>query len=401
MKNRLYLVLGASLVVAVGALWAWVPARPTETNYEGKPLSYWLTLGMALRVTDDGGLEARYSMPSPNSRSSVQGVIHLDDTNAIPFLVRALKRDSWFGARYYREWLWPKLPPVMQARLPPPAPNSFVSYVRREDAALFLGSMGPLARPAVPALVNAANERGADDVLKMFAIWALSNIGTRDEATIAVLAKGLNLPAVELRVYAANRLRDLGEAGRDKDVLSALTNALKSPDQEVRIAATNALLKIDPEAAIKAGVQPYETMVPALITALKDGRAGERYDAAVALGQPAQRDERIISSLTAALSDQDPDVRGAAAQSLGLLGQADERVISALVATLRTDTDETVRSCAIAALGNLGRASGGVIPALTTASLDESWRVRHMATNALLKLHPKAAAEPGVKPPPP
>jgi HEAT repeat protein len=404
MRKRLYLVLGMLLVAALGGLVWWAPLEPRDVVYEGKPLSYWLGLRMVLYPSDDGRGAVRCYIQT-QGRSSEVVTIRLSDSNAVPFLVRALRRDRWFGARYYRKWLWPKLPRSMKSRLPlPPADNP----TARWDAVLLLGNLGPVARSAVPALIRAAHEKeerpGDNAELQRFVPWALGKIGAGNNASIAVLVEGLKLQSeAGLHVHAINSLRDLGEAAkRDTAALSALTEALRNRDLEVRIAATNALLKIDPEAAAKAGVLPFETMVTALTAALKSGRAEERYVAAVSLGQPGQTDERIISALIVTLSDNDERVRGQAAVSLGLLGQRDDRVITALIAAV-SDAAPLVRCHAAEALGNLGRADDTVITALAKALGDRSsgYSVNYYATDALVRLGPEAASKAGIKPPSP
>jgi hypothetical protein len=211
---RTWLVVGGVLLVAVvgGLFLAWAPSGPTEPVYDGKPLDYWLTnITMAPRqgtgvVTVWGG--------SKGEPEIVRGVI--DDPNAVAFLIRKLKRDSWFGAAYYRKWLWPKLPAILRRQLPPPSAGNAGS---RANPALLLGMKHEEQRILL-ALVGAL--RGDDKPgVKWNAAWALGNLGNRDTAAV-----------------------------------EALTAALKDNDATVRSESTNALLKLDPNAAAKAGVKP-------------------------------------------------------------------------------------------------------------------------------------------------
>ena len=131
MKNWLYLVLGILLVAAVGGLWLWSPWVPRAPVYDGHPIGYWLTnwdVVTSLTYTDH-----------PQSHSICQAVT---DSNAVPFLIRALRRDAWLGAAYYRKGIWPKLPSAMTTYLPPPpADNPHL----RLNALYILSQMGPLA----------------------------------------------------------------------------------------------------------------------------------------------------------------------------------------------------------------------------------------------------------------
>jgi hypothetical protein len=140
----------------------------------------------------------------------------IDDSNAVGFLIRALKRDSWFGAAYYRKGLWPNLPVGMRRQLPAPSAGNAGS---RANAALLLGLKHDELRTLL-ALVGALTGDDKQGV-KWNAAWALGNLGNRDTAAA-----------------------------------EALTAALKDKNATVRGESTNALLKLDPEAAAKAGVKP-------------------------------------------------------------------------------------------------------------------------------------------------
>ena len=202
MKNRLYLVCGVLVFAAVlGLLW-WSPWEPREPAYDGKPISYLLAPVSPL------GPQATTSHNPPPSL--------LSDASAVPFLVRALKRDSWIGAAVYRKWLWPKLPRSMQRHLPLPAVDN---YVARCGAAWYLGHMETLAKPSIPALIGALNE-DEDSSVRAQAAWALGVLGNGNKSAVAALAAARN----------------------DKDYI-------------VRFSVTSALLKIDPEAAAKVGVK--------------------------------------------------------------------------------------------------------------------------------------------------
>ena len=145
--------------------------------------------------------------------SQIQG-----DPNAVPVLIRRLRRDSWFGASIYRRQVWPKLPASTRRHLPSPKDN----VPDRLQAAMILG-LGGHGKQAVPALVRSLKEDNNPDI------------------RTAV-------------VFSLGRLAATG----DRTASAALTTALNDRDGRVRELATNALLKIDPEAAAKAhSRQPY------------------------------------------------------------------------------------------------------------------------------------------------
>jgi hypothetical protein len=274
MKNRLYLVCGVLLVAAAlgGLLW-WagryvlkpLPPEPiygglVETStpksemdrffggghpepvYEVHPLGYWLTrrynfpMGHGVIVTSSGPPRD----PLPTNL--------LNDSNAVPFLIKALRRDSWVGQAYYRKWLWPKLPPRIKTHLPGPAADN---PKVRENAAGFLSRMGPMAEPSIPALCRALKEDESHSVRQM-AVVALGYLGNGDRQASAALQMELQETNRTVRFLTMYALISIDPAA----AANALTAALRDSDREFRVLAMNALLKLDPEAAAKAGVKP-------------------------------------------------------------------------------------------------------------------------------------------------
>jgi hypothetical protein len=198
------------------------------------------------------------------------------DSSTIPFLVRALRRDSWVGAAYYRKVLWPRLPAGIRRHLRPPA---VADRSARHAAALLLGQMGATAQPAIPALIRSIK---GDDVesVRARAAWALGGVGKGNRAAIAALTDALKQKEYSVRYYAARALLRidpeaveaqytgeilntrievavaLGELGKAaKPAAPAVTALLRDTNPIIRNLATNALLKIDPQAAAKAGVK--------------------------------------------------------------------------------------------------------------------------------------------------
>ena len=196
MKNRLYLVLGVLLVAgAVAGLWWWTSWEPV---YEGKPLSYWIAPG--------GPMD--YESPLPPTL--------VNDSNAIPFLIAALKRrDGSFEQSYVSFYVNMSDLFGVRRHLPVPYRNARIRF----NSLCLLNRMEAVAKPAIPAIVR--------------------------------LIRQERIPSV--RVEAAKALGQFG--GGDTAVIAALNEALRDRDFGVRSTATNSLLKLDPEAAAKAGVK--------------------------------------------------------------------------------------------------------------------------------------------------
>jgi hypothetical protein len=251
MKNRLYLVLGGLLVAAVAALWVWAPGQPREPVYDGKPLSYWITLRYPLIWVPEARIINGESLDPSNPKVSAWARQVMSDSNAVPFLIRVLKRDSWFGAAFYRKWLWSKSPPSTKQRLPPPPADNALA---RTSAAMLLGGMGSIGKPAIPALIRAFKSEETVHV-KAAEAEALGKLGKGDRFAAAALSGALTDKEWVVRIYAIQALTEVGVGKADRAALAALTGALNDKDSDVRPFATNALLKIDPEAAAKAGVK--------------------------------------------------------------------------------------------------------------------------------------------------
>ena len=128
------------LLAVVSGLWAWVPSVPPEPVYDGKPLPYWLgrILGSTHAISHHtlAGLSVPPNPAEPPPDEWMTQMLGRPDSAAVAWLARALKRDSWLGAAWYRRWLWPKLPASMQGRLPPPSAGRAVV---RQGAARLLG----------------------------------------------------------------------------------------------------------------------------------------------------------------------------------------------------------------------------------------------------------------------
>jgi hypothetical protein len=121
-----------------------------EPVYEGHTISYWLSNSEAFFSGGTGLPQAL-----------------LNDSNAVPVLVEALKRDSRLGA-------------------PPPGDNLVIRY----RAAIALGAMRQVAKPAIPALVQALKEEESLSVRGAEA-EALGHIGKGDSNAAALLVKAL------------------------------------------------------------------------------------------------------------------------------------------------------------------------------------------------------------------
>jgi HEAT repeat protein len=386
MKNCLYLLLGVLLVAALG--WAgWQALRqrpePPVPVYNGRMISYWLLIGDA----------------PPSLRS---------DPGAVPYLTKALRRDVRPFAAFYRERLWPNLPRFMQVRLGAPPRAEDVSD--RVHAADFLGRMGPLAKPAIPALIRMLKTDWSSRA-RLHAAFALGNVGKGDARARAALLSALRDKSEGVVLFAAIALWQI-----DPELVASLLREEKSG--RVRSWAAFALghfRRGDPRAL-------------ALLTQVSanDPDPAVRERALVALAWVEPDPERTMSIIVRLQAAQDATVRQQAAEVLGMLREGHGGATVLLLIGELHDLDDAypgykaaepfvkvdpvqqyiralkeenplVKVAAAKTLGDIGKGNSNVTAALTEALKDNDANVRATATNVLLKLDPAAAARTGVR----
>jgi hypothetical protein len=151
--------------------------------------------------------------------------------------------------------------------------------------------------------------------------------------------------------------------------------------------------------------------IPALIwTLTRDDNPYVKGYAAQALGDLGATDKTAIAALTLALTKKDFALRYYATNALIELDQQtaasagiyNASTVPFLIDVLREEDEFVlIRRSAARALGNVGRGDKTALAALTGALRARDAFVRRAATNALLRLDPKAAAKTGVKEPSP
>jgi HEAT repeat protein len=208
----------------------------------------------------------------------------------------------------------------------------------RRNACSVLASLGPVAKPAVPALTHALND--SDEIVRARAVSALGEIGIPAKDVVPALATALHDNSSQVRHAAATKFAfSMAPA---PDAIPALTEAAESSDMSVGFLAKTALDRVNREAKNKAsmlviilkqgsshdyalhqlaemGPRAVEA-VSALIPSLKDERALNRYLAAEALLAIGPQAKEAASALIAALQDDDSVVRASAADALEAIG---------------------------------------------------------------------------------
>jgi len=231
MRKWVYIALAVLLIILAGVS-AWLGLREREPVYAGKPVSYWIARSGEYYVGSDFGRIGGF----PRA-----------DSNAIPYLLKALERqDGLFGQAYFRTW--DSLPYRIQRVMPRPVNTEQMRF----STAMSLGNMGDVARPAIPALLRALREDKSEEVRGSSA-WSLGRLGKEERTVISALTEALNDKAAFVRSQAAEALVLSGAAAQR--AVASLVKCLDDQNSDVRFSAGNALKGIDPEAAAKAGVK--------------------------------------------------------------------------------------------------------------------------------------------------
>ena len=276
-------MIAVSLAIGIGLTWVWISSRVSdEPLHKGKPISYWID---------------HASRPHP---SNFCGEVREIGSRAIPFLIEKLRtRDTWF--RRARIALYQKLPSPVQDRLPEIEDAPSVQYGAAACLSLFgseakaavpeliklldnkgtvtqpfasaLGSIGPAAKDALPALKNALAT--ADLYGQVTIAWAIARIDRDTNLVLNVCTKAIDRTSSDsTTIIASQVLQELGPiAGAvTSKLVQLLQNPTRSPD--ARGAAARTLGGI--------GLRS-EPVLTALKTGLHDSALPVRANCAIAL----------------------------------------------------------------------------------------------------------------------
>jgi HEAT repeats len=279
-------VLIAVAAIAVLAVLAWTVLRSSapEPVYQGKPLSYWLQgydVGPAMNMV---------------SVKEADEAVHAICTNAIPTLLQMLRaHDSPLKTELL---VWAKrhhIPGIHYARpinlnfeaslafyaLGSQATNAIPDLIDILDqnisdgsinwTAAVLGSMGPRAAAAVPALLRVP--KNTNGFAYGSVLYALGRIHAKPDEAVPVLITALKDPSAANRssaIFALGRFQ-----GDAKSAVPALVTIINEPSNNsnsiplyrgtnitIRMQVEQALQQIDPETYYRVVTNAVETPIP-------------------------------------------------------------------------------------------------------------------------------------------
>ncbi|WP_278466246.1 HEAT repeat domain-containing protein [Gimesia maris] len=287
---------------------------------------------------------------------------------------------------------------------------------QQASAAHRLGELGPLSKPAVPALIEVVKAGSVS--ARSEAIIALGKIGPAASVAVPELAKILRGYSIILKYNTLQALRGIGSAS--KPAAKQILPLLESNNSYLKIAAARTLWAVDP--GNKENLQP---IIKVLVDSLHVPINEVRSSAAVALselGAPAveplleqlkieykenhteqckqicdvfahmgAQGEAAIPTLIKALKVENPELVWHAANALGAISAKPDEVVPALTPLLKNSSPE-VKAHAAIALGNFGSAAKSAVPELIKLLADSELNVKLDAASALGSIGPDASS---------
>jgi len=274
------------------------------------------------------------------------GLVGLDE-RALPALTSCLQdKDSkvrmWSicALRYASANVKPSIPRIIEL-------FSDEDAEVRQASALFFTYRPQYGKQAYVALQKALSDK--DLLVRVRSAWAVLLINPRENAGMAVLAKGLKIEDSKIRNEVVRAFGELGIPG-----LSVLKTAVKEENPIVRLTATQAMAEV----ALNLGADkkqefPHDT-TESLIELLKHEDKETVYSAVYALGIIGPAAKAAVPRITDLLKDPDRSVRWIAASELRMFGDAAKAAVPALTQLLK-DEDEQIRRAAKNTLNSLQR----------------------------------------------
>lgn len=313
-------LVGLILFVGLLSLWYWLStgARAVPTLIDMLQDDDPSTRIVAAEQLGQVGPSAQAAIPHLLAQATRDGNQHANTTAAA-----ALKSIDLTAARQVMTHFMPHLQ-VPDAQ-------------QRRTACAVLGSLGPVAKPAVPALLATAHD--PDELVRRNALMALASIGIPSPPIVAALLEGLRDSSALVRQTAATQFAFT--VPLTQPVMTALTPLLNDPDRSIATLARSALDKAKPgdtghleslgmmvqhssardyalHQLAQLGPAAGDALLPVL-PLLQDDRPLIRYLAAEAVGAMGVSAKPALQPLQQRQQDPDPVVREAVAEAIAAI----------------------------------------------------------------------------------
>lgn len=275
------------VIVSIAALAAW---DRRELSYQGKPASCWLDHFSSPREGTNLSLLAFQAMGS----------------NAVPYLVRVLEtKPSALGKKLDAELhgssgRGQNLPERIKHHLP----SAMRTEGRRENAALVVSELGPVAEAAIPTLIRIMEDPSEDRRVAGEARGALFSMGEKLASQTPRFMGYLKHGDIEARELGASYLGSIGP--KAKPAIPLLLEAVDGANGSVRWAAAQALWRIDRQTNVALRV-----FSPSL-----EGTNRNRSSAFIYLREMGPAAKPAALAIAASLLDEDESVRNGAFKAL-------------------------------------------------------------------------------------
>jgi HEAT repeat protein len=263
-----------------------------------------------------------------------------------------------------------------------------------------LGSIGPKARAAVPALTAALEQ----ERLSWSAAKALWRIDQQTNVYLRVLIAGITNATETTRIHALYSLRWMGASAKKSAPMIAA--ALRDEDDQVREAAVKALREIDPallESRLQEMNQQTGENIARLINVIRTGEYPQRYRAVEAIAMFGEDAKEAVPVLIQALDapvilkapwfthTAQHNLWRVIADALGEIGPDARAAVPNLIELIHKSKHYAAMSYC-PALGKIGTNASTAITLLQGLLQDENLRLRLAAAVALTKIAPLACS---------
>ena len=323
-------LLGLVLFLGLLGLWYWLStgARAMPTWIEMLQDDDPSTRIVAAEQLGQVGPAAKAALPQLLAQATGDGSQHANTTAAT-----ALKSIDLTAARQVMTHFIPRLQDQ--------------DAQQRRTACAVLGSLGPVAKPAVPALLALVHD--LDELVRRNALMALASIGIPSPPIVAALLEGLRDSSSLVRQTAVTQFAFT--IPLTQPVITALTPLLNDPNRSMATLARSALDKARPDDA--AQLESLGMMVQ---------HSGARDYALHQLAQLGPAAGDALLPVLPLLQDDRPFVRYLAVEAIGAMGPAAKQALQALQQR-REDSDPVVREAVADAIAGIEAA---MVPAASS-----------------------------------